>query len=472
MSILGKRKTGGPFRSHIDMLGGNLLSGMLLFAVPMILTNLLQTFYNAADTIIVGLSGVEGAIGAIGTTNSFCHLLVNFFTGFSVGSGVVVARNIGAGQERDCRESVHTSLLVAVAAGLLTMVIGLVSAPYVLAFMGDQGHVLELATLYTRVYFLAMPFLALTNFEAAILRAKGDTVTPMVVLALAGVMNVILNLVFVLLFHRSVDGVAAATVISNVFSSTMLLICLLREKETSWIHVSFRELRFSRRAFSDVARNGLPAAAQSMLFSISNMTIQSACTNLNNVLCPGGSDLIDGRAAAQSIESFLYTIINSIAQASVTFTSQNLGARNYRRVRRVMANCYALTIVAALCGISIIHGFRYQLLSLYVSAPFAIETGETFLFTDVGFYVFIACMETASATLRGIGKSLYAMIITLLGTCVLRILWVFSVYPQFGTFASIIASYPVTWFITGTVELVVALRCFQRMTAASQAEQA
>ena len=460
MSILTKLSK----REEINMLEGPLLGKIFLFSLPLMATNILQMFYNAADMVVVGLSGVDGAIGAIGTTSSFCALLVNLFSGFGIGTGVVVARNIGAGDRDGTSRSVHTSLLVGLMAGLLTMAVGLFISRPVMVLMGDEGHILELATVYTRIYFIGIPFLALTNFETAILRAKGDTVTPLLVLAGSGLLNVILNLVFVVLVHMSVDGVATATAISNAFSAVILFFFLVRDK--GWCRVEPRKLRIDRRALVDIIRDGVPAAIQGMVFSISNMLIQSTIISINNAACPGGSDVIDGRAAASSIEGFLYVATNSVAQAAVTFIGQNYGARQYKRIGLVMRDCYFVScLVARVCSILILL-LRRQLLSLYVTAPLAIETGETALFINVGIYELLACMEIGSSALRGMGKSLTSTIISLVGSCVLRVVWIYTVYPLFHTFASVTISYPISWALTAatsfTVSMVVRHRLMTR----------
>ena len=323
---------------EINMLEGPLLSKIFAFVLPLMLTNLLQMCYSAADMIIVGLSDVEGAIGAIGTTGALINLILNVFAGFAIGTSVVVARNIGKGDRQATESAVHTSLLIGLISGVACAAIGLVICRPILASMGAQGHILDLATLYTNIYFAGVPFLALTNFEIAILRAKGDTRTSLYILASTGVINVVLNLFFVLVLDMSVDGVALATTISNAASMALLAIRLLNDE--GWCRLSFKKLRIDRRAMFEIIRDGLPAGVQGALFSFSNMLIQSSVIGINNTVCPGGSDIIDGNAAAANLESLAYVAAASVSQASVTFTSQHFGAGKFRRMGRVMANCY------------------------------------------------------------------------------------------------------------------------------------
>lgn len=256
---------------EMNMLEGPLLGKIFAFALPLMLTNLLQTCYSAADMIIVGLSGVDGAIGAIGTTNAMINLVLNVFSGFAVGTSVVVARNIGRGDRTATSHAVHTSLIVALVSGLVCAAIGLFISRPVLEAMGDEGHILDLASLYTTIYFIGTPFLALANFMISILRAQGDTRTPLFILTCTGLLNVVLNLLFVLCFGMSVDGVAIATVISNAVSVVLLAIRL--RNDTGWCHLSLRRLHVDKSALGEIIHDGLPAGVQGALFSLSNMLI-------------------------------------------------------------------------------------------------------------------------------------------------------------------------------------------------------
>lgn len=460
---------------EINMLEGPLLGKIVAFVLPLMITNLLQVCYSAADMIVVGLSGVNGAIGSIGTTTALINLVLNVFSGFAVGTGVVVARNIGRGDREATEKSVHTSLLVGLVASLICMAIGLVISRPVLERMGDEGHILELATLYTRIYFIGTPFLALTNFMIAILRAKGDTRTPLYILTCTGLLNVALNLLFVLGFDMSVDGVATATVISNAVS--MVLLAVRLRNEQSWCHLSFRKLHFDRAALREIIHDGLPAGVQGALFSLSNMLIQSSIIGLNNAACPGGSDIIDGNAAGSSIEMFLYTATNAVCQAAVTFTSQHYGARKFRRIGRVMANCYLVTGIIAVVGGGLIIALRGPIIGLYVSSEMAVQAAELRVFLLLAPYITLTFMEVGSGTLRGFGRSISSTVITLVGTCLLRIVWLWTVFQAFPRLDIIYLSYPVSWAVTAVIHftycMLVRKKCIRRQEAElAQAGQA
>ena len=361
-----------------DLLHGPLLGKIFAFVLPLVMTNLLQNLYNAADMIVVGLSHVDGAIGSIGTTTAMISAVINLFMGFAVGSSVMVARAIGERNERKTSNAVHTSMLVGLVSGLFTMVLGLLMSRRMLILLGDKGHILELADLYTRIYFLGVPFIAMTNFLIAVFRAKGDTKTPLVVLTLTGLLNVGLNLLFVLAFHMSVDGVALATAIAN-FASMMALGWILHNDE-GWCRLQFRRIRLEKYSLKGIIYNGLPAGIQGVLFSLSNMLIQSNIIAINNRLCPGGSDIIDGNAAGASIESFAYVSTNSVCQAAVTFTSQHYGAHMVKRIRKVIRDCYFVSFLIAESISLLILLFRVPLARIYVSAPMAVEAATTRLF--------------------------------------------------------------------------------------------
>lgn len=470
MVLLKKRRA-----SEINMLEGPLLGKIVAFVLPLMITNLLQVCYSAADMIVVGLSGVNGAIGSIGTTTALINLVLNVFSGFAVGTGVVVARNIGRGDREATEKSVHTSLLVGLVASLICMAIGLVISRPVLERMGDEGHILELATLYTRIYFIGTPFLALTNFMIAILRAKGDTRTPLYILTCTGLLNVALNLLFVLGFDMSVDGVATATVISNAVS--MVLLAIRLRNEQSWCHLSFRKLHFDRAALREIIHDGLPAGVQGALFSLSNMLIQSSIIGLNNAACPGGSYIIDGNAAGSSIEMFLYTATNAVCQAAVTFTSQHYGARKFRRIGRVMANCYLVTGIIAVVGGGLIIALRGPIIGMYVSSEMAVQAAELRVFILLAPYITLTFMEVGSGTLRGFGRSISSTVITLVGTCLLRIVWLWTVFQAFPRLDIIYLSYPVSWAVTAVIHftycMLVRKKCIRRQEAElAQAGQA
>ncbi len=442
-------------KKNLNMLEGPLLSKIIIFTLPLMVTNLLQVCYSAADMIIVGLSGVEGAIGAIGTTGALINLVVNVFIGFSVGTNVIVARNIGRGDKKATEKAVHTSVLFALICGIICAVVGLFVSRPILAMMGNEGHILELSSLYTKIYFLGAPFLAMTNYLIAILRAKGDTKTPLFILSASGLLNVMLNLFFVLVFKMSVDGVALATLLSNVLSMTLLFIKLL--KDDSWCKLQWNKFKMSKTAIIDIITVGLPAGIQGALFSISNILIQSSLIGINNTLCPGGSAVIDGHAASGSLEGFAYTATNSVCQAATTFTSQHFGARKFKRIGLVMRDCYIVTGIVALICTSVIFGFKDILIGLYVSEPLAVETALIRNYILIIPYFTLAFMEVGSGVVRGLGRSITSTVVSLIGSCLLRVVWIYTVFQAFPTLEVLYLSYPISWSLTALFQFIVAI---------------
>ena len=436
----------------INMVEGPLLGKIFMFALPLILTNMLQMLYNAADMIVAGMSNVEGAIGSIGTTAAIVNLFLNIFMGFSVGTNVVVARNLGKKDPEAVEQAVHSSLVVGVITGVICMGIGLVISRPVLKLLGDQGHILDLADLYTKIYFAGVPFIALSNYLIAIFRAKGDTTTPLIILSFTGLLNVGMNLVFVLVLGMSVDGVALATVLSNVVSAALLGIKLMRDDGPC--KLSLRKLRLNKKAVKEIIRDGLPAGVQGALFSLSNMLIQSTIIGFNNRLCPGGSDVIDGNAASSNLEGFAYVATNSVYQASVTFTSQNFGAAKYKRIASVMRNCYFVTGMIAVLAGGLLLLFHKPLLSLYVDAPLATETAMTRMKIMLIPYFTLAFMEVGSGILRGLGRSTTSTLISLIGSCVFRLIWIWTVCPLVDRIEFVYLSYPISWTLTAITHFI------------------
>ena len=436
----------------IDMLEGPLLGKIFLFALPLILTNMLQMFYNAADMVVAGMSNVDGAIGSIGTTGAMINLFLNIFMGFSVGTNVVVARNIGKRDPEAVSRAAHSSLIVGLITGVICSAIGLIISRPMLALLGDEGHILDLADLYTKIYFAGVPFIALTNYLIAIFRAKGDTTTPLIILSSTGLLNVGMNLMFVLLLGMSVDGVALATVIANFVSTLLLGIKLMRDSGPC--RLSLKKLRLHKAAVKEIIRDGLPAGVQGALFSLSNMLIQSTIIGFNNRLCPGGSDIIDGNAAAGNLEGFAYVATNSVYQASVTFTSQNFGAAKYKRIASVMRCCYFVTGTIAVVSGGLLLLFRAPLLSLYVDAPLALETAMTRMFIMLSPYVTLAFMEVGSGVLRGLGRSTTSTLVSLIGSCVFRLVWIYTVCPLVDQLWFVYLSYPISWTLTALTHFI------------------
>lgn len=441
-------------KKDMNMLEGPLLSKIIMFTLPLMITNLLQVCYSAADMIIVGFSNVDGALGSIGTTGALINLVVNVFIGFSVGTNVIVARNIGRGDKKATENAVHTSVLFALISGILCAIVGFFISRPVLAMMGNEGHILDLSSLYTRIYFLGTPFIAMTNYLIAILRAKGDTKTPLYILSASGLLNVCLNLVFVLVFKMSVDGVSLATVISNIMSMILLFIKLLNDE--SWCRIQWNKLKMTKSSILDIITVGLPAGVQGALFSISNILIQSSLIGINNTLCPGGSAVIDGHAASGSLEGFAYTATNAVCQAATTFTSQHFGARKFKRIGLVMRDCYIVTGIVALICTGVIFGFKDILIGLYVSEPLAVETAVIRNYILIIPYFTLAFMEVGSGVVRGLGRSITSTVVSLIGSCLLRVVWIYTIFQAFPTLEVLYLSYPISWSLTALFQFIVA----------------
>ncbi len=464
---------------NIDMTEGSVFWKLVWFSIPLMITNLLQMLYNAADMMVVSLSHEPSAVGAIGMTGAFINLVINVFMGFATGANVMVARHLGAREDEKTSRTTHTAIVMSVVFGFVSTIIGLVISRPVLSLMGAEGKLLELATTYTYIYFLGVPFVSLVNYLISIFRAKGDTRTPLYILSAAGLINVLLNLFFVLVCHLSVEGVALATSISNAISAVLLILKL--GKDNGACRFSFRKLCFDRGAFRDILHIGLPAAVQGSLFSISNMLIQSSIIRMNYILTPAGTNfdpVVNGNAAATNIEGFAYTAENTIYQAAISFTSQNAGAKKHKRIYKIMGSCYLIgACVATVFALSLFF-LRDPLLALYGVKNAAEGTAEwvayntaltrmTFMFIP---YALISFMEIGCGIVRGLGKSLSSTIISLLGACAFRIAWVFIVFNKLETLESIYISYPISWLMTGTIFLIYSLNVIRKVIKKENSE--
>ncbi len=453
-------------KKNLDFTEGKVFWKIVLFILPIIATNLLQVLYNAADMMVVSLSKEQNAVGAIGTTGAFINLIVNVFIGFSVGANVVVAREIGSKDRERVQKAVHTSLLMAVAFGIVGMIIGLIIARPVLDFMGNTGSLLDLAVTYTDVYFCCVPFLALTNYLIAIFRAKGDAKTPLIVLMSTGLLNVGLNLFFVLVVGMSVEGVALATGISNVVSFVVLLWKLHRDQDDTTFF--FHKLKVDWHAFRDIVMNGLPAGLQGALFSLSNMLIQSSVVQVNNTIVPPGYEyqpIVNGSAASGNLESFIFMGMDSVYQGAITFTSQNMGAKKPERIKRIMYDCFCIVTIVGVVMSTTILLFAKPLLGLYGIVDgvegslewYAMNAALTRLSYIAGPYFLCGIMNVCTGVLRGMGRSIVSTGISLVGACVFRVIWLETVFAAIPTLDSIFVSYPVSWLIS----LVVAFGVIQ-----------
>ena len=427
---------------EMDMTAGAILPKLLLFSLPLILSSILQLLFNAADVIVVGRFEGENALAAVGSTGALINLIVNIFMGLSVGANVVIARYYGAGQYKDTSEAVHTSVTVSVIGGAILAVFGFIMAHTLLVWMGSPAEVLPLATLYVKIYFLGMPFNALYNFGSSVLRAVGDTQRPLIYLTLAGIANVILNLLFVAVFHMGVAGVALATIVSQAISAILVLLCLLRTEGA--IHVDLRKLRIHAEKLLEIARIGLPAGLQGAFFSLSNVLIQSTVNSFGNIVMAGNS-------VSANIEGFIYVAMNALHQAAITFTSQNFGARKYLRIRRIcLLSVLTVTVIGILLG-AIALVFQTPLLSIYSPEPEVIAAGIIRMNIIASTYFLCGIMDVLCGVLRGLGSTIAPMIISVLGACALRIFWIYCILPFDRTLQMLYISYPVSWAITAAV---------------------
>lgn len=428
-------------RPELDMTNGPMLPGVIRFSIPLILSGVLQLLYNAADIIVVGNYAGSHALAAVSSTGSLINLLVNIFFGMSVGASVITARAWGAGDRQQLQSAVHTAITLALIFGFVVGAIGVVLAHPMLELMQSPPEVIDLSTLYVQIFFMGMPFNMLYNFGAAIMRATGDTKRPLYYLAISGLVNVVLNLILVIVFKMSVAGVAIATITSQAISMLMVLNNLMHSQSAA--RLDWRKLRIDKAPLLEMLRIGLPAGFQASLFSISNVLIQSSVNSF-------GAIAVAGNGAASSIEGFVYTAMNAIHQADITFASQNWGAKKPDRVRRTLWVCLATVAVIGLVTGFTVWGFGAPLLGLYNNDPEVIRYGLARMSVILPTYFICGLMDVATGQMRGIGYSILPMIVSLTGACLLRIVWIATVFsmPEFHTLTVLYLSYPASWIVT------------------------
>ena len=439
-----------PKSTELNMIDGPILPRILQFALPLAATGMLQLLFNAADVIVVGKFSGSVALAAVGATSSLVNLIVNTFIGISVGVNILIARRVGCRDDEGVRRASHCAIALSIALGLLVMLIGLVFSRPLLEWMATPDDILEKSALYLKIYFLGVPFTLIYNFGAAILRAYGDTKRPMVFLTVSGVINALLNLFFVIVCKIDVAGVAIATVISQVISVILVLRCLLRFNGPA--RIVLRELRIYKDEAVRMLQIGLPAGLQTMLFNISNVMVQSAVNGF-------GADVVAANTASANIASFTYTAMDSVYHAAITFTSQNLGAQRYDRIRKIFwsSNAAVLIIGLPLCAISTVFG--PQLLSIYISATdpaydIIIQAGMVRTYYTTTVYCLCGIMDACCGMVRGLGAAWLPMIVSLTGACLLRIVWIKTIFVWAHTLEILYVSYPITWFITAAVHCI------------------
>lgn len=432
---------------EIDMCSGAILGKMLVFALPLMCSSILQLLFNAADIIVVGRFAGDNSLAAVGSNTALINLLTNFFIGLSIGANVLAAHYYGAKQDKDLKETIHTAMLLSVCSGIFLTLVGCIGARRILIWMQTPGDVLGLATQYLRIYFLGMTATMVYNFGSAILRAVGDTRRPLYYLSAAGVVNVVLNLVFVIRFQMDVAGVAIATVISQCISAALIVRCMMREEGN--IRLELRSLRIHSEKFVRILKIGLPASFQGIIFSVSNVIIQ---TSVNSF----GAVTVAGNSAAANIEGFVYMAMNAFYQASLSFTSQNVGAAKYERINKILYTAeFCSVTVGLLLGNAAVFWGR-ELLSMYTASELVMEAGMKRIRVICRTYALCGMMDTIVGSLRGLGYSIVPMFVSLIGACGLRLFWIFTFFrmERFHTATSLYLTYPVSWILTFAAHVI------------------
>jgi len=440
------------------MLQGPLLKNIILYTIPIILTAVLQLLFNAADLVVVGQFCGSVSLGAVGATGAVTGLIVNLFLGLSMGAGVSVAHAYGAREDENIRRTIHTALPTALVCGGFLTVVGIILSNPLLKLMGTPDEVLPLSTVYMQIYFGGVTFTMVYNFCAAILRALGDTKSPLIFLTIAGVINVVLNVIFVTQFHMNVAGVALATAVSQAVSAALTVRALMRRTDAA--KLVLKQMRFYKAQLLKIIRVGLPAGLHSSLFSISNVLIQSSVNSFGEVF-------MSGNAAAGNIEGFVAVIDNGFYQSALNFVGQNMGARQFKRAKKATMLCLICCALGTFAASMLAISFGPQLLSIYITdSQQAIEAGMTRLSVVCATWFIAALMDTTTSALRGMGASSIPMVISVLGVCGLRIGWIYTVFqlPQFHTPQYLFMSYPITWAITFIAQLIAFFIVLRRVS--------
>lgn len=432
-------------RPKLDMLNGSIWNKIPQYALPVAATGILEQLFNASDIAIVGnFTGSQStaSVAAVGANSPLIGLILNLFIGIALGANVVIANAVGRKDKKQIHDAVHTSIVAALLGGVLLAILGELLVSTILRHLNVPAEVFPLALRYMRIYLIGMPAILLYNFESAVFRSVGETKMPLIALAFSGVLNVLLNLFFVIVCHRNVEGVAIATVISNVVSSCFLFYKLL--KTDKFIHVDIKDLRIEMATFRKILKIGLPAGIQSAVFAIANIVIQAAINSL-------GTIVIAASSAAFNIEIFAYYIMNSFSQACTTFVGQNYGARQMKRCKKTLALCLIEDVIASAAAILIILFVGRQLLAIFNHDPQVIELGYTRLLLVFTAYIFSMMYELMSSYLRGFGISLVPALLTILGVCGVRIAWVYGVFPSSRTFRTLMMAYPISLSVTAVL---------------------
>lgn len=447
---------------EIDMCNGPLVGKILIFYVPLMLSGVLQLLFNAADIAVVGRFAGNESLAAVGSTGSLTNLIINLFMGLSVGANVLVARYYGAGQLKELKEMVQTAMATAVIGGVILIFVGFFVAKPALALMATPDDVIDHSVLYMRIYFVGMPFMMAYNFGSAVLRAVGDTRRPLYYLMIAGVVNVILNLVFVILFSMGVAGVATATVISQAISAALVIRCLIRTDGA--YKLELKGIRIMPDKLVRMFQIGIPAGLQGSLFSISNVLIQSSVNSF-------GSIAMAGNTAGSNVEGFVYTSMNAFHQAAISFAGQNYGAMKYKRVGKVLLICEILVILVGLALGNAAYFFAGHILKIYSTDPEVISYGILRMSYICVTYFLCGMMDVIVGVLRGIGCSIMPMLVSLTGACLFRVIWIYTIFQQVRTLSCLYISYPISWLLTFCVHLICFVIVYRKLLRSSGSKE-
>lgn len=437
----------------LDMSTGSLFKKMLLFALPLMSSSILQLLFNAADVAVVGKFAGKASLAAVGSTGSLVNLLTNLFLGLSIGANVLSAKYVGSRDIKNTQKVVHTSITMSLVAGVFLMIFGLIFSPQLLLLMKSPADVIGLASLYLRIYFLGMPAMMFYNFASSLLRSKGDTKRPLYFLFLSGILNVLLNLLFVIVFKMDVAGVALATILSQYLSAFLILRCL--QKEDEYFRLNLKELQVEKATLGKLIRIGVPAGIQGVVFSLSNVIIQSSINTFVDTA------VIAGSSAGSNIEGFVWVSMNCFHQTALTFTSQNIGARKYSRINKILlrAEIFAIAAGAVFGNLAVLFGPK--LLRIYTDDPLVVIQGMKRIRIICRMYFTCGMMDAIVGSIRGMGYAITPTIVSMLGACGIRILWICTIFqmPKYHTLEILFYSYPISWLITFTAHLV----CFLLM---------
>ncbi len=448
-------------RKKVNMLEGNLLENVILFALPVIASGIMQLLFNAIDMVVVGKYSGNASMAAVSSTGALINLVTNMFIGLSIGTSVTVAKRIGAGDNKKVTRAVHTSIAVALVAGVILTVLGVIFSRPLLEMMKSPEDVIDLSSLYLKVYFTGMLATMVYNFGSAVLRAKGDTKKPLYALTVAGILNALLNLFFVITLKMDVAGVGLASSISSYVSAGMIIYALVHE--TDPVRLNLRKLSIDKESLIDIAKVGIPSGIQGTVFSLSNVVIQSSVNEFGKIT-------MAGNGAAASIEGFVYNAMNAFYQTCMTFTSQNLGAGKVKRIKKILATCQLCVIVTGLIAGLGAYAAGDFLLGLYSDDPAVIAAGFDRMYYVGRIYFICGIMDVFVGALRGMGASVGPMIVALLGACAFRLVWIATYFQAHHTINNLYISYPLSWALTGFVHFLTFLFVYRRACKRINAE--